>query len=230
MEKSEKNISRVGVVLKWLSMAVIALVAIALVTLVLTGCSPAIRKLPKEDIKDEAIKQKIAEAKAEGEKTGFAKAKTLCEAKMTEELSALIRKYRKEMMYLEFVRGGLILPGQVTMRYNPGVVSDDGSSFISPTLSWKITAPPVFLPQEIAKWERKDKDNFCYLFLKVFPSETEAMREVGRAEKPADAFLMSVVYADGSNRYAVIAKAPKESCDKTMDFFKGRGYLPVRVN
>lgn len=192
----------------------------------LTGCAtPEIRAIPEEVIKDEAVKS----AYEKGREDGRADAASLARQQIEEQLGGFVRKYRDELLYLELVKGGVLKPAQVSMVYVPGRVSDDGSSFSAPALSWKVVQPPQFISDESTKWLNKDRANFCYFLIKAFGMEKDAISFVGRSDKPGGVFLSMVPHGDSSGKFAVIGKTLVGNCETAMTFYKKKGHNTVRI-
>lgn len=189
------------------------------------GCAPTVRVVGKDTINSEEAKQ----AKEDGRKEGYEEALAQCRAENEANVQAFMRSYKNEMLYVEAVKAGVLKPGQVRMVYSPGKVSEDGSSFSAPTLTWKVASPPQFMAEEALAWWKKDEVNYCYFILKSYENETLALKAVGSMEKPDHVFLMSMPYSDTSGKWAVIGKAVAVKCDETITALKGKGFNVLRV-
>jgi len=189
------------------------------------GCAPTIRAVPESVIESESLRTAREEGREEGRREGA----QLCRQELEERLRDFVRRYRDELLYLELVKGGAILPAQVRLIYNPARISQDGSSYSAPTLVWKIVSPPQFVAHESGgDWLSRDRANFCYFIVDSFPTEAEAFRFLGNCAKPGDVFLTIAPHGDGG-KWAVIGKAFKSGCEGAMEFYRKLGRQPVRV-
>ena len=201
---------------------VLAVMAILPVSM---GCSPTIRQISDDVIESEAVRA----ARDEGKQQGRQDAVGLCRAEMDERLRDFVRKYRDELLYLELVKGGAILPAQIRLIYNPAKISKDGSSYFAPNLMWKIVSPPQFVSDDSqSDWLKKDRANFCYFVIDSFATEGEAFLFLGTVKKPDDVFLTTAPHGD-SGKWAVIAKVFRARCDSAVAFYKKLGRQPIVV-
>jgi hypothetical protein len=201
-------------------------VVIVLAFLASWGCSPAIRQISSDAIEKESVLTARDEGRQEGRQEGM----NICRTEMDEMLRDFVRKYRDQLLYLELVKGGAIMPAQIRLVYNPAKISGDGSSYSAPGLTWKIVSPPQFVSDDAqGGWLRKDRANFCYFLVESIFTEGEAFLFLGNAKKPDDVFLTMAPYGDGG-RWAVIAKAFKGRCDDALAFYKKLGRQPIRID
>lgn len=208
-----------------LSFSLILIAALAGVLLASVGCAPTIRAVPEDVIESESVRTAREEGKEEGRREGS----RLCRQELEERLRDFVRRYRDEFLYLELVKGGVIIPAQVRLTYNPAKISRDGSSYSAPTLVWKIVSPPRFVSEESGgDWLSRDRANFCYFLVDSFTTEGEAFLFLGTCAKPDDVFLTIAPYGDGG-KWAVIAKAFKARCDGAMAFYRKLGRQAIRV-
>lgn len=189
------------------------------------GCAPTVRVVGKDAIISEEAKQ----AQETGRKEGYEEAVVVCRAENEANVQGFMRSYKNEMLYVEAVKAGVLKPGQVRMVYSPGKVSEDGSSFSAPTLTWKLASPPQFMAEEAMAWWKRDEVNYCYFILKSYESETMALKAVGSIDKPDHIFLTSMPYSDTSGKWAVIGKAVAVKCDEAITALKGKGFNALRV-
>ncbi len=201
-------------------------VLLVLIFLVSWGCSPAIRQISNDAIEKESVLAARDEGRQQGRQEGI----NICRTEIDEMLRDFVRRYRDQLLYLELVKGGAIMPAQVRLVYNPAKISSDGSSYSAPGLTWKIVSPPQFVSNDAqGDWLKKDRANFCYFLVESFFTESEAFLFLGNTKKPDDAFLTIAPYGDGG-RWAVIGKAFKGRCDDTMLFYKRLGRQPARID
>ncbi|MRR24170.1 hypothetical protein EG830_14460 [bacterium] len=190
------------------------------------GCSPTIKQISPEAIEAEAVSAARDEGRQQGRQEGI----TLCRQEMDETLRDFVRKYRDQLLYLELVKGGAILPAQVRLIYNPAKISRDGSSYSAPNLMWKIVSPPQFITDDSqGDWMKKDRANFCYLLIDSFVTEAEAFLFLGSTKKPDDLFLTIAPHGD-NGRWAVIGKAFRSKCDDGVSFYKNLGRQPIKLD
>ncbi len=97
-----------------------------LMVILMNGCAPTIRQISDDAIETEAVLNARDEGRQQGRQEGI----NLCRLEMDERLRDFIRKYRDQLLYLELVKGGAILPAQVRLVYNPANISRDGSSLL----------------------------------------------------------------------------------------------------
>ncbi len=205
-------------------LATVILVIVILMTS--WGCSPAIRQISSDAIEKESVLAARDEGRQEGRREGMA----LCRAEMDEMLRDFVRKYRDQLLYLELIKGGAIMPAQVRLVYNPAKISGDGSMYSAPGLTWKIVAPPQFVSDDAGgDWLKKDRANFCYFLIESFFTESEAFLFLSNTKKPDDVFLTIAPYGEGG-RWAVIGKAFKGTCDDALSFYKKFGRQPIRID
>jgi hypothetical protein len=210
---------------KRLSLSLLRIVAVTGVLFAVAGCAPTIRAVPEDVIESESLRTAREEGREEGRREGS----RLCRQEMEERLRDFVRKYRDELLYLELVKGGAIIPAQVRLVYNPARISRDGSSYSAPTLGWKIVSPPRFVSDESGgDWLGRDRANFCYFLVDSFATEAEAFLFLGNSAKPDDVFLTMAPHGDGG-KWAVIAKAFKTKCDGAMAFYRKLGRQAIRV-
>lgn len=202
-----------------------AAVLAVLATTVLTACAPTMREVPIESLQNEEMRQVAEKARQEG----YNEAMAVANVQIQEKVTTFLRKYKGEMLYLEMVKAGVLMPGQVEMRYMPPSPSDDGLSYVAPTFAWKVNQLPQFVAEESTNWMKRDEANFCYFFLKSYGSDVEASKAMGRMEKPDSVFLTTVAYGDMSGKWSVIGKTVASLCEDNMLFFEERGYKPIRV-
>lgn len=203
----------------------ILIISVFLIIISTVSCAPTIKHVSKEVIESELSK----ESYEKGRQDGYNEAMTVLRVQMEEKIAKFLQKYKNELLYLEFVKAGILEPGQVSMAYVEGKQGADGSSWTAPTFEWRLISPPRFVPEKMASWWRKDEANFCYFYIKTFDSDLSAIKAIGMMQKPEETFLMSVPYADNSGRWAVIGKSPILTCDENINFYMERGYNPIRV-
>ncbi len=197
-----------------------------LIPILIVGCSPAIRQISDDAIEKEAVLIARDEGRQEGRREGV----NLCRLEMDEQLRDFVRKYRDQLLYLELVKGGAILPAEVRLIYNQAKISRDGSSYSAPNLTWRIVSPPQFISDDSqGDWLKKDRANFCYFLVESFATEAEAFLFLGNTKKPDDVFLTTAPHGDGG-RWAVLAKAFKPNCDAAMSFYNKLGRQPIRID
>ncbi len=202
------------------------IVCILLVSWGVVGCAPTVREVSKETIQKELLEK----ARREGKKEGFQEGLAVGKAQMQSWVQEFIKKYGNEMLYLKMVHGGVLKPGQVSMFYKPPTVSEDGSTFSSPRIVWKVVSPPQFDVMRASSWYEKDKANFCYFVITTAKNLDEATHIVGTIKKPDNVFVMSVPFADKSSQYAVIGKTPVLSCEQSITYFKKQGYDVLKIS
>lgn len=204
----------------------ISLIIGVLISILIVGCSPTIKQISDNAIETEAVLIARDEGRQQGRQEGI----NLCRLEMDERLRDFVRKYRDQLLYLELVKGGAILPAQIRLIYNPSKISRDGSSYSAPNLTWKIVSPPQFISDDSqGDWLKKDRANFCYFLIESFATEAEAFLFLGNTKKPDDVFLTTAPHGDGG-RWAVIAKAFKSNCDDAMSFYNRLGRQPIRID
>ncbi|MBP1750784.1 MAG: hypothetical protein H6Q52_3323 [Deltaproteobacteria bacterium] len=190
------------------------------------GCAPTIKQISDNAIETEAVLTARDEVRQQGRQEGI----NLCRLEMDERLRDFIRKYRDQLLYLELVKGGAILPAQIRLIYNPAKISHDGSSYSAPNLTWKIVSAPQFVSDDSqGDWLNKDRANFCYFLVESFFTENEAFLFLGNTKKPPEVFLTIAPHGD-NGRWAVVAKAFKTKCDDAVSFYKKLGRQPIKVD
>jgi len=207
------------------TLSLICIAAVAGILLAAAGCAPTIRAVPEHDNESESLRTAREEGKEEGRREGS----RLCRQEMEERLRDFVREYRDELLYLELVKGGAIIPAQVRLIYSPAKISRDGSSYSAPTLVWKIVSPPRFVSDESGgDWLGRDRANFCYFLVDSFATEAEAFSFLGSSAKPDDVFLTIAPHGDGG-KWAVIAKTFKTKCEGAMTFYRKLGRQAIKV-
>lgn len=202
------------------------LIAGTLIVTLFSGCAPTIKQISLDAIETEAV----ATARDEGRQQGRQEGISLCRQEMDDQLRDFVRKYRDQLLYLELVKGGAILPAQVRLIYNQAKISRDGSSYSAPNLTWKIVSPPQFISDDSqGDWLKKDRANFCYFLIDSFATEAEAFLFLGNTRKPDDIFLTTAPHGD-NGRWAVLGKAFKSNCDDAMSFYKKLGRQPTKID
>lgn len=190
------------------------------------GCAPTIRQISRDAIEAEAVVAARDEGRQQGRQEGI----SLCRQEMDGQLRDFARKYSDQLLYLELVKGGAILPAQVRLVYNPARISRDGSSYSAPNLTWKIVSPPQFISDDSqGDWLKKDRSNFCYFLVDSFATEAEAFLFLGITKKPDNVFLSTAPHGD-NGRWAVLGKAFKSNCDDAMSFYKKLGRQSVKID
>ena len=203
-----------------------SIVTNTIMLLLVVGCSPTIKQISDSAIEAEAVVAARDEGRQQGRQEGI----NLCRLEMDERFRDFVRKYRDQLLYLELVKGGAILPAQVRLIYNPARISGDGSSYSAPNLTWKIVAPPQFVADDSqSDWLKKDRANFCYLLIDSFATEAEAFLFLSNIKQPDDVFLTTAPHGD-SGRWAVLAKVFKSHCDDAISFYKKLGRQPIKID
>lgn len=200
---------------------------VSLTVIILTACTPTIKKISQETIDDFNYQRGVND----GIEIGYNMAIEVARKEYEDRMFTQLSKFKEHVLYLQLVKGGILEPARVVTELVDGQVSGDGKSYVSPYLKWSVVKDPSFNLDRSLRWKQRDDENFCYLFIVAFDDYKKALKELSIIQRPKSGYivLFDIVRRISQNNkdkfdYALIAKVPRGYCTEARDFYTMRGY------